>query len=78
VELEVKKWGNSLGFRIPKDLAAQLRVQEGTWLEVLLTDDGLLLKSKRRRSRLNIEDLLENLGTMEEVDWGEPQGQEVW
>lgn len=78
MELEVKKWGNSLGFRIPKDLAAQLRVQEGTWLEVLLTDDGLLLKSKRRRSRLNIEDLLENLGTMEEVDWGEPQGQEVW
>lgn len=78
MELEVKKWGNSLGFRIPKDLVAQLRVQEGTRLEVLLTEEGLLLKSKRRRSRLNIEDLLENLGPMEEVDWGEPQGQEVW
>ena len=72
MELEVKKWGNSLGFRIPKDLVAQLRVQEGTRLEVLLTEEGLLLKSKRRRSRLNIEDLLENLGPMEEVDWGEP------
>ena len=78
MELEVKKWGNSLGFRIPKDLARQLQVHDGTRLEVEVTDQGLLLKMKRRRSRLRVEDLLENIGPTEEVDWGEAQGQEVW
>ena len=33
---------------------------------------------ERRRSKVTLEELLENLGPMEEVDWGEPQGQEIW
>ena len=33
---------------------------------------------ERKRSEVTLEKLLENLGPVEEVDWGETQGQEIW
>ena len=78
MQIEVKKWGNSLGVRLPKDLARQLQLREGSTLDLEMTEQGLLLKTRRYRSRLRIADLLENVGPEEETDWGEPQGQEVW
>jgi antitoxin MazE len=78
MEVELKKWGNSLAFRVPKDLAKTLQITEGQKLEIELTEDGVLLKTKRRRSRLKLEDMLENLGPLKEVEWGQPLGEEVW
>jgi len=43
------------------------------------SETGLeILERKTRRSKAKLEDLLENLGPLEEVDWGEPRGQEIW
>lgn len=78
MQIEIKKWGNSLAFRVPKDLAQSLHIIEGQTLELELVEEGVLLKTKRRRSRLKLEDLLENLGPLEELDWGEPGGEEAW
>ena len=37
-----------------------------------------ILERKVRRSKVKLEDLLETVGPMAEVDWGEPRGQEIW
>ncbi len=78
MQIELKKWGNSLAFRVPKDLAHSLHLSEGQKLELELVDEGVLLKTKRRRSNLRLDDILINLGPLEELDWGEPSGQEQW
>ncbi len=78
MQIEIKKWGNSLAFRVPKDLVKSLQISEGQTLELELIEQGLLIKTKRRRSKLKLEDMLENLGPLEELDWGKPMGDEVW
>ena len=79
---EVKKWGNSLAVRLPRDLANSLHLSEGSALELELVGGGLLLRAARpRRHRLTFEELLEGL-TPEtahgEVEWGVPRGREAW
>ena len=78
MQIEVKKWGNSLALRIPKDLAVSLDIKEGQALELELIDSGLLIKTKRKRSNLSLEDMLKGLGPMEELDWGKAVGDEEW
>lgn len=78
MQIEIKKWGNSLAFRVPKDIAKTLQMTEGQKVELELVKEGVLLKTQRRRSRLKLEDMLANLGPMKEVDWGESVGGEVW
>ena len=74
----VKRWGNSLAVRLPKDLAQTLEIGEGSTLTLEIVEGGLLL---RRSSKLELEALLEGV-TREtihaETDWGEPVGREAW
>jgi antitoxin MazE len=78
MQIEIKKWGNSLAFRVPKDVAKTLQITEGQKVELEFVKEGVLLKTQRRRSRLKLEDMLSNLGPMKEVGWGESVGAEVW
>lgn len=80
---EIKKWGNSLALRIPKDLAQTLELRDGSQLTLELTDDGLLLKlaHPKRRSTKNLEELLKGITPEKihrEIDWGKAVGDEVW
>ncbi len=79
---EIKKWGNSLALRIPKDLAQTLELHEGTQLTLELTEHGLLLKpAPKRRSTKNLETLLQGITPEKihsEIDWGQAVGNEVW
>ncbi|GAB2565203.1 AbrB/MazE/SpoVT family DNA-binding domain-containing protein [Gracilibacillus alcaliphilus] len=43
-----KKWGNSIGVRIPFKLAQKYGVENGTELEIYDTQDGMMLKVSDR------------------------------
>jgi antitoxin MazE len=80
VQTKIAKWGNSLGVRIPKALADETAVGEGSRVEILARDGELVLRPLRRPS-FTLEELLagvrkENLH--EEVDTGSPEGREIW
>lgn len=45
----VQKWGNSLGIRIPKSLAEQVHLREGTTVELNAARGVLTIRPKRRR-----------------------------
>lgn len=50
---KVQKWGNSLAIRIPKNIADQIDIDQGTEIELYVEDDGLIIKPKRKTLSLN-------------------------
>ncbi len=73
----VSKWGSSLAVRIPKPIAEQWGVHEGSAIEIVPRGDEVVL----RRSRYNLEELVAQMNPDDlhpEQDWGAPQGEEVW
>jgi antitoxin MazE len=76
----VRTWGHSLALRIPRALAAQVNLSEGSEVELTLTD-GKLVVLPVAGLEYELDDLLsgvtaENLHA--ESDTGEPVGREVW
>jgi antitoxin MazE len=76
----IQKWGNSLGLRLPRPLAAQLGLRAGSAVELAVTD-GRLTITPRAHPRMSLEDLLQGIppaSRIAEVAWGKPVGAEEW
>ncbi len=77
----IKKWGNSAAVRIPRQILTQAKLEEGSDVEFVLNEDGdITLRAVRNRKNIRelFADYEEGFFQTEEVDWGEPQGNEVW
>jgi antitoxin MazE len=75
----IQKWGNSLALRLPKALADEVRISEGTQVELLRTPDGLLLKA-RSRPRYQLAKLVGGItrrNRHSETQWGPERGRET-
>lgn len=59
MNVQVKKWGNSIGLRIPRKLAEQLAIEENSVVELTVTADGLTVKKKR--SPFTLDELLASI-----------------
>jgi antitoxin MazE len=57
VQLRVSKWGNSLGLRVPRDIAARAGLTEGTRVEIEGFADGRIVITPSRR-RFTLEELV--------------------
>jgi antitoxin MazE len=80
VKSTVKRWGNSLAVRLPKDIARTLELDEGSDITLEIVEDGLLVKfSKPQHS--DLEALLHGVTREtihDETDWGDVAGKEAW
>ena len=55
----VHKWGNSLGVRLPKALADQLQLKDGSKVEFETANGALTMRPvRRRRSKYKLSELL--------------------
>jgi antitoxin MazE len=54
----VQKWGNSLGVRIPKAIAEQVNLENGTPVDFDTAGGVLTIRPKRRRLRPTLAALL--------------------
>jgi antitoxin MazE len=75
----IQKWGNSLALRLPKALAEEAKIREGSKVELVRTPDGVLVKA-RRKLRYRLSDLLADVtpeNVHAETDWGVSVGREV-
>lgn len=81
-QVHISKWGNSLGFRIPRGVADSLNLQAGDVLELSPAEGGLLIKkAKPEGKRHALADILECFtpsDAHEAIDFGTPQGEEIW
>ena len=77
----IRRWGNSAAVRIPRHVLTQANLEEGAEVEIIITKAGeITLRAVRKRE--TIQELFagydEGFFQTEEVDWGKPQGNEVW
>ena len=83
MEATLRKWGNSIGLRIPTGLMAELNLSENSTVDLRVEGGKLIVspKQERRKWKYSLDELLagvteENIHP--ETDWGTPVGDEVW
>ncbi|GAW94097.1 AbrB/MazE/SpoVT family DNA-binding domain-containing protein [Calderihabitans maritimus] len=77
MQSQIKKWGNSLGIRIPKVLAEKAGLVEGTPIELQVDGDAIIV----RRKRYTLEKLMSQVTPENihgEIETGYPVGREEW
>ena len=83
----IKKWGNSFGIIIPKATLAQLHVNhpDGQELEMRVVNNKLVLEPQRLPDSIDelfagfdYEKYNQSLKENAEVDFGKPEGDELW
>lgn len=80
MRISVKKWGNSAAVRIPAAVleASQMQIEE----EVDIREEaGRIVIQPVREKQYKLDDLLKKINKdnlHDEVDFGSPQGKELW
>ena len=78
MQVQVARWGNSLGLRIPKDVAQKTGLREGARVDVQAEADRIVISPARPRYVL--ADLLRGMtpeGMRQAFDWGPDRGREI-
>jgi antitoxin MazE len=77
METKVTKWGNSLGVRIPKAVAEQAELEDGSEILLSVRDGEVVIRPKR----LTLEALVVQItpeNRHAEADFGPARGGEAW
>ena len=67
--LKVGKWGSSLAVRIPKIIADQCGLQEGTAIKMGVRSNRIVI-SERKYDLDNLVNRISDENCHQEVDWG--------
>ncbi|MEW6219537.1 MAG: AbrB/MazE/SpoVT family DNA-binding domain-containing protein [Thermodesulfobacteriota bacterium] len=82
MQATLRKWGNSVGLRIPAGLLAELHLSENSIVDLLVDNGRLIVAPARKRSwKYTLSELLAGVteeNSHPETDWGGPQGDEAW
>jgi antitoxin MazE len=76
---KISRWGNSLGLRIPKQMAQDAGLDEGADVDLKLAGHKLVLAPARRE--YSLKDLASRItprNRHRETEWGRPVGHEIW
>jgi antitoxin MazE len=77
--IQIAKWGNSLGLRLPKSVAREVHVDEGDTVEVSVDNGAIVIRPGRRR--YSLDELVGGItkrNRHRETDSGAPAGHEAW
>ncbi len=77
---KIRKWGNSLGVRIPKSLAIDVQVEDGCSVDLSI-ENGRLVIVPIIKDGHTLDELLDQITPQNlhgEFDTGKPVGGEVW
>ncbi|WP_100012837.1 AbrB/MazE/SpoVT family DNA-binding domain-containing protein [Lentibacillus sediminis] len=74
-----QKWDDSIWVRIPEEIAEKYGIREGLEVEVNSEEQGIIIKPINQEPTL--KELLAKCtpeNQHEEIDWGKPEGKEIW
>lgn len=80
MHVRVQKWGNSLAVRLPKPLAEDAEVKEGTVLN-LAVSEGKVVATPVEKKKQSLKQLLAKVTRKNlhaEIDSGPSVGHEIW
>lgn len=80
MQATVKTWGNSLALRLPRYLAEQLHLADGSVVDLTIENGALKLIPARKKFTLAelLADEPRRTEQGAEFDWGKPAGEEAW
>ena len=76
----VQKWGNSLALRIPKSLAKDADIHQGSVVELEVVEGEMVVKPQKAR-KLSLARMLRDVtkkNLHSEHEWGNVTGKETW
>jgi antitoxin MazE len=79
VSQKITSWGNSLGVRLPQSIVQEIGLKAGSIINISTEENKIILSLAR--PKYSLEELLQDAKPEQqhdEVDWGEPQGEEAW
>ena len=74
----VSKWGNSLGVRIPRGIAGELGLRDGTAVDVKNDNGRVVVERSSRPSLKKLLSAITASNCHEAVDFGSSRGREIW
>lgn len=80
MQVQVKRWGNSQGIRITREILQAAGISMDEWLDIKVSD-GVIMLSRTFRHKTLEERAAEYGGQLNldgEGEWREPVGREVW
>jgi antitoxin MazE len=79
---KIQKWGNSQGLRFSKTILEEAGIRIGDEVRIRVQDGNIVIEPTRRtHGKYTLESLIAEMPPeykTEEVDWGSPEGNEVW
>lgn len=78
MQVQLARWGNSLGLRIPKDIAGKVGLAEGTRVEIEADGDRIIISTSR--PRYDLAEILVGMtpeAMRDAFDWGPEIGRET-
>jgi antitoxin MazE len=76
--MRIARWGNSLAVRLPKTIAEQAGLGEGTQVDVAVEGGRLVVTPVQGPSLDELAGAITESNRHTEVDWGGPKGSEAW
>jgi antitoxin MazE len=76
----IQKWGNSLALRIPKALARDIQLENGSVVNLSIRE-GAVVVEPAKKPKYQLDDLLKRVSKKNihrSVDTGPAVGREVW
>ena len=78
MEAMVKKWGNSLGIRIPNHITRGLSLKDGSFVDINEGRQKIIIKPIKKNSLSEMLSRINKENLHDEIDTGEPVGKEIW
>jgi len=76
--VSVKKWGNSLALRIPKDVAQTLHIENDSMLELRIEEGVMIVEPQKDNLLESLVSGITEQNLHHEVDTDEALGNEEW
>ena len=84
----IRKWGNSQGIRLSKEVLSQMDLKEDDTIGISIHDGKMTIEKINKPKYLNLAERLEAfykrpideiyVESTQEVDVGDPKGNEIW
>ncbi len=88
IQTNIRRWGNSQGIRLPKEIMSQMDLQENDTIGIKVYDGKIMIEKVNKPKYLNLAERLETfyqkpieeiyVESVREVDVGDPVGNEQW
>jgi antitoxin MazE len=80
MEATIKKWGNSLGLRVPKSFARQVGVKDGSLVDIAIDGEKIII-TPINQDEEPLDVLLDRItpyNKHEEIETNDSIGNEIW